>query len=722
MSRSVTSAVADLRSTFSDLSGAWAACRDTAESVLAAVMGSAISRQLRFSDDYSAAESIRGDTRLTREIAKVSAVSPELHSAVEEHLEWVIDGAREGIMADLVRHDPKFTENVDQMEARIAQAKANQQRLLLEVETKIKAIETEAEALTATRGVSGMSSRRRKVIEDHAEQMDFVTRKANNIAFCAKAKLETDREMEVLKSSHVGEAKNLYHSVAYTNLQSVTKKIGTDRMQIELQLQAYFDHHSQGACQSESVKVERTSLKLPPKLEEGKAGFRLITAMEEFMVGRGNEFWAIMPDLRRSSHDIDPIEHMHWQPPILESDVPESLREARRDQNKALADKLLLLCSQMGLRATVLATSSFGAKKVIFQAPPNDGCAIFWVLLQKYHPVDLKQRREIEKDLNSIHQKFVSGDPKVALKILMDKIRQALDISCRIKWDSTGIPLIETLCARNSQFTISLDKFRDKPDDPEDSIVDLERMAGEIMDVIKILDQANIDWMSKRAYSCIGDKADDDSDWKKEIKFLKSELKSTKALMTKKSPSDLNPISRTNTCQATTCNRKIEGWKQNCGWKLCSTCLLGAVKDQKNLPLKDGGEWIFRGKKNAMKLVKSMGLSSDSPKVKKAFRSQKPPLKGEAKTEVKTVKTKKGRAKKANKDDVDTDDEPSPYAKRLSALRNGEVLPYDGPDDDTTGKGRAFGVRETVRDAREIIDRLRESERQSKKRRVQFDE
>ena len=92
--------VADLRSTFSDLSGAWAACRDTAESVLAAVMGSAISRQLRFSDDYSAAESIRGDTRLTREIAKVSAVSPELHSAVEEHLEWVIDGAREILVAD----------------------------------------------------------------------------------------------------------------------------------------------------------------------------------------------------------------------------------------------------------------------------------------------------------------------------------------------------------------------------------------------------------------------------------------------------------------------------------------------------------------------------------------------------------------------------------------------------------------------------------------------
>ena len=100
--------------------------------------------------------------------------------------------------------------NVDQMEARVAQAKPNQQRLILEVETKIKAIETEAAALTATCGVSSMSSRRLKVIEDHAEQIDFITQKANNIAFLTKAKLKFGCEMEVLKSRHVGEARNLY--------------------------------------------------------------------------------------------------------------------------------------------------------------------------------------------------------------------------------------------------------------------------------------------------------------------------------------------------------------------------------------------------------------------------------------------------------------------------------------------------------------------------------
>ena len=60
-------------------------------------------------------------------------------------------------------------------------------------------------------------------------------------------------------------------------------------MGIEIQLQAYFDHHSQGASRGESVKVERSALTLPAKLDEGKAGFKLITSMEKFLVGRGNE-------------------------------------------------------------------------------------------------------------------------------------------------------------------------------------------------------------------------------------------------------------------------------------------------------------------------------------------------------------------------------------------------------------------------------------------------
>ena len=57
MSRTVTSAVADLRSTLIEVREAWAAWRDTASNArFSAVMGPSLSRHLRFSDEYSAAE------------------------------------------------------------------------------------------------------------------------------------------------------------------------------------------------------------------------------------------------------------------------------------------------------------------------------------------------------------------------------------------------------------------------------------------------------------------------------------------------------------------------------------------------------------------------------------------------------------------------------------------------------------------------------------------
>ena len=110
MSRSVTTTVADLRDGLTSLSGAWAAWRDTAcNARLAAVMGPILSRHLRFDDEYSAADSVASDPRLSREIDKASSVAPGLLSAVENHIQWVVDESRRSIEADLTLNDPNFT-------------------------------------------------------------------------------------------------------------------------------------------------------------------------------------------------------------------------------------------------------------------------------------------------------------------------------------------------------------------------------------------------------------------------------------------------------------------------------------------------------------------------------------------------------------------------------------------------------------------------------------
>ena len=155
-----------------------------------------------------------------------------------------------------------------------------------------------------------MSKSRMRTIDDHDSQIKFVSAKASQLAFCDRARSEVESAVQSLKDSHGnadgGSCRALYQSDEFSDLQAEIKRINADRNGIELALQAYFDHHSQGASRTESAKIERVQLKLPANLDKGLAGYKLITAMEDYLVGRGNEFWSIIPDLRRSAHDIDP--------------------------------------------------------------------------------------------------------------------------------------------------------------------------------------------------------------------------------------------------------------------------------------------------------------------------------------------------------------------------------------------------------------------------------
>ena len=76
--------------------------------------------------------------------------------------------------------------------------------------------------------------------------------------------------------------------------------------------------------------------------------------------------WAIIPDLLRIGHDIDPVECVHWQPPS-ESEVDSALASYRRDQNRAFAQRLLALTSP-GLRSKLLAVHKHGVNKREFKA------------------------------------------------------------------------------------------------------------------------------------------------------------------------------------------------------------------------------------------------------------------------------------------------------------------------------------------------------------------
>ena len=170
-------------------------------------------------------------------------------------------------------------------------------------------------------------------------------------------------------------------------------------------------------------------------------------------LARGNELWAIIPDLLRIGHDVDPIDCMHWRPLAID-DVGSSLKPYRAEQSRAFAKRLLSLVTP-GMRSKLLASHKHGVSKSEYKADQHDGLALYWVMLQLFHPLSRDYRRTLELKINRLHSKFSSGDHSVPFAELQEKVQEALDLMFRVRWDTTAVPIIDALGLATHSFRLS---------------------------------------------------------------------------------------------------------------------------------------------------------------------------------------------------------------------------------------------------------------------------
>ena len=629
MARNLSTTLSDLDSAITAEHNAWAAFAGYAQNAhLAAVMGPSLLRHLRPSSEWDIASAMSTDQALQRELLLAQVHAPGLQVAIEEHIRWTVQEIEDGIVDDIRNHNPAFVITANPTETREARAARTAHGAAAALTpTRLAAVRTEANALVSARGVAGVTKSRQSVIDTHADQTSVIERQATHLAFGDKALASIEREIDNLKSSFgpTQDARDFFKGSTYKGLGKERSTVTKEREHIELQLQSYFDHFAQGASRSETAKPNREPLRFAADLELGKAGYKQIQLMDAFMLGRGNELWALIPDILRIGHDIDPVSFMHWKPSTDESDYPESIRRYRREQNKSFAQKLLNpnLCSQ-GLRARLLATHKHGANKIEVKASEDDGTAIYWVLCQLFHPISREYRRTLEADLAKMHTQFRSGNPKPALDLLRCKVQEALDVAARIKWDVVAIPLINTLETRDPKFAVALGDYRDKPIDPDDSCVELDQLVSTVKEVIDQCDEARKDW-EERAARKAGSKDDYTSSLERRIKALEAS----------KPTNTTNPKGlrgqETGTCMKPKCGRVIKPWKP--GWKLCSTCLLKTIEGKVPITLTDGSTWTPHqarcslGEMKALKVaaVKKVKIGKKAKKQPKGARISKRP-------------------------------------------------------------------------------------------------
>ena len=146
-----SASLSDLRASLLTERKAWAAWRDqTAETRSAAVMGSLLSHQSVYSDEWTPSDSVDSDTALTWEIQKCAAVAPMLRQRVEEHLAWIAEWQEAKVSERLASEYPTLTLLGDPQAQAIQEMRLDEEhgRIRDNIEAKIVAIEAELESLT----------------------------------------------------------------------------------------------------------------------------------------------------------------------------------------------------------------------------------------------------------------------------------------------------------------------------------------------------------------------------------------------------------------------------------------------------------------------------------------------------------------------------------------------------------------------------------------------
>ena len=417
------------------------------------------------------------------------------------------------------------------------------------------------------------------------ERQEFVSAKAEELRIVTKALAECDEAISKLKANWDKPYRELYRSNELDELQDERDKIAKDQSHHEIALQRYFD--SITASTNKGEKTERVfKLTLATDLETRMAGFRQIQLVDLYCLSRGKELWAILPSIHRIGHDIDPIQCMHWRPEV--ESMPEALQPFWREQSRAFAKQLLMICTPTQ-RSTLLGTHEFGTKKVSVKAPEDCGVTIYWVLVQLYHPIDRDRRRELESEISGFGKKFKTGNVLALVKELREKHQEAVDISCRLKWDVVAHPIVQALTDRHARFEVQLEPFLNLPANPDNCGKELGELLTKISTTAKSLAGTTDELGAKSAKQVESPE--------KKLKELEKQIS---ILQAKLAAGPTGPSSRSykaqsqGYCEAKGCNRKIEGYNKTktAHWRVCGTCLLKLRSGEiASIPLADGSSF-----------------------------------------------------------------------------------------------------------------------------------
>jgi hypothetical protein len=266
-----------------------------------------------------------------------------------------------------------------------------------------------------------------------------------------------------------------------------------ERKFVEATLLAHFDvgsTHSRG-----DTKIALKELKIPEALEKGK-GVELIQSVKAFMKNRAPQYYAIMSDIIRilAESKIGKF----YKPADAKNGFAEvriEIRGAYILQARELYDEICMKVPK-AIMNDIRVSFKYGLDDSQACCSVGDGPMAIFCLLALFRPAGLAYRDSLRAKLEQGSQQFKGGsNPAAKIKELRQVILEAIALNVRVAWRTTGKGIVPVMSERGNNFAQILAKYNVPTgiNDPEDCIIELNRMFTDIEETISNLEESGID-------------------------------------------------------------------------------------------------------------------------------------------------------------------------------------------------------------------------------------
>ena len=120
------------------------------------------------------------------------------------------------------------------------------------------------------------------------------------------------------------ESEDMYRRV--TQISSGQKAMANQK---EIAVQCMVNHFGDQTSITKSAKTDLVSLKIPDDIEQGK-GKELMTNFEMYIIGRSEQFYALMPYLQRVLGDYNHTTGACFKPPCMKESIADIKKSEAR--------------------------------------------------------------------------------------------------------------------------------------------------------------------------------------------------------------------------------------------------------------------------------------------------------------------------------------------------------------------------------------------------------